>query len=507
MGAIEDIHADLDADVSEEKFREAVEAKVEQMGGLADEETAAMLIAHELDEGEIEGIADIEPGMEEVKFLGKVTRIGEHRTFERDDDSEGQVLNVTVADETGSVRIALWDEAAEAAGTDLQSGQVLRIKGRPKEGYNGLEVSVDTVEPDADAEIDVPDEEDTIDALALGRSDVTVQGVVLDTGTVRTFERDDGSEGRVANLTLGDETGRIRVTLWGEQADRAEELATRDIVEVVNGYVRERNDDLELHVGSRGVIEEVDADVEYVPDATLIADLEIGRTVDIGGVVRSADPKRTFERDDGSEGQVRNVRVQDESGDVRVALWGEKADREIGPGDEIQLADVEITEGWREDLEASAGWRSSVTVVDWGTASTDTVAADRNQDDAETDDDTDGAQATDGDLAAFDGESTNVETGRDAGSDGRENRDDRASENGSSGTEVGSDSGSEPGPTSESEEFTGTVVQAGDPVILDDGERTVSFETGTDVELGQTVTVKGRVHSGEFEPIEIDPHD
>ncbi|PSP51475.1 replication factor A, partial [Halobacteriales archaeon QH_7_68_42] len=51
MGAIEDVYEDLETDVSEEEFREAVEEKVEQMGGLADEETAAMLLAHELNEG------------------------------------------------------------------------------------------------------------------------------------------------------------------------------------------------------------------------------------------------------------------------------------------------------------------------------------------------------------------------------------------------------------------------------------------------------------------------
>ena len=117
MGAIEDVYEDLDADVSEEEFREAVEAKVEQMGGLADEETAAMLIAHDLDGGEVETIADVEPGLEEVKFLGKVTGVGELRTFERDgeDDSEGHVLNLDVADESGSVRVAVWGEDAVAA--------------------------------------------------------------------------------------------------------------------------------------------------------------------------------------------------------------------------------------------------------------------------------------------------------------------------------------------------------------------------------------------------------
>ena len=99
MGEIEEIYADLETDVSEEEFREAVEEKVEQMGGLADEETAAMLIAHELNEGEVDTVADIEPGMEEVKFLAKVVSIGELRTFERDgEDGAGLVGRLDVDD-------------------------------------------------------------------------------------------------------------------------------------------------------------------------------------------------------------------------------------------------------------------------------------------------------------------------------------------------------------------------------------------------------------------------
>ncbi|PSP63012.1 replication factor A [Halobacteriales archaeon QH_8_64_26] len=495
MGVIEDTYADLDTDVSEEEFSEAVESKIEQMGGLADEETAAMLIAHELDEGEVEGIADIEPGMEEVKFLGKVRRVGEVRTFDRDDDSEGQVLNVEVADETGAVRIALWDEQAASAAEELAAGQVLRVKGRPKEGYNGLEVSVDQVEPDAEVEIDVPEEEDSIEALALGRSDVTVDGVVLDTGTVRTFDRDDGSEGRVANLALGDETGRIRVTLWGEKADRVSDLAAGATVEVIDGYVRERNGDLELHIGSRGTIEGIESDVEYVPETTPIGDLEIGQRVDIGGVVRSADPKRTFDRDDGSEGQVRNVRVQDSSGDIRVALWSEKADKEIGPGDEVTFADVEIQDGWREDLEASAGWRSSIVLASANPETDPASDAGRNggtEAGAESADTTTEGE-TSGGLSAFaDGTAPESDSAADAEATGTDAED--ASDD--AGTEVGA-----------SEGFTGTVVQAGSPVILDDGERTIRFETGNDVGLGETVTVRGRSTESGFELDELETHD
>ena len=471
MGAIEDVFEDLDTDVSEEAFREAVEEKVEQMGGLADEETAAMLVAHELTEDEVETVTDIEAGMEEVQFLAKVLSVGELRTFERDGESEdGRVINVEAADETGSVRLTFWDEQAVAIDEGkLEVGDVLRIQGRPQDGYSGLEVSVDKAEPDAEATIDVePGDGETIEALTLGQSNVSVRGVVLDTEGIRTFERDDGSEGRVANLAIGDETGRVRVTLWDEQADTVEEVTADDTVEIVDGYVRERDGDLEVHVGEEGAVEQLeDADVEYVPETIPIDEVEIEQTVDIGGVVRSTDPKRTFDRDDGSEGQVKNIRIQDDSGDIRVALWGEKADHDLAPGDEVVCADVEIQDGWQDDLEASAGWQSTVVVLDDG-------ASMASAPDAATDSDGGDGGATG--LSDFTDESGDA--------------------SGSATTEDSTDDGTQV-------EFTGTVVQTGDPVIVDDGEETVTVETSESVRLGEEVTIRGKRRNGGIEAEEL----
>ncbi|WP_251342236.1 single-stranded DNA binding protein [Haloplanus halophilus] len=482
MGVIEDVYEDLDTDVEFEEFEAAVHDKVEQMGGLADEETAAMLIAHELEDEEVSGVADIDPGMDEVKFLAKVVGIGDLRTFERESDGdddeeadEGRVVNVDVADDTGQVRVSFWDRMAQSvADGELEVGDVLRIKGRPQEGYSGVEVSVDQAEVDEDAEVDVQIQDTyRIEDLSLGLSDVTLQGLVLATDTVRTFDRDDGSEGRVANLTLGDETGRVRVTLWDERADRAEELDAGTSVEVVDGYVRERDGDLELHVGSRGAVEEIDADVAYDPETTDVADLELGATVDLAGGVIETDPKRTFDRDDGSEGQVRNVRLKDETGDIRVALWGEKADLDVDLADYLVVTDAEIQEGWQDDLEASAGWRSTVTV-------TDPPA------------DAPGADGESGSGSESESESGSDGTGLDAfGDDG---------ESGSGGADDGASGAPADG---ETVQFTGTVVQAGDPVVLDDGTETRSVDTDADLRLGEEVTVRGPIHGGRIDADEV----
>jgi len=477
MGVIEDVYEDLETDVDFEEFEAAVHDKVEQMGGLADEETAAMLIAHELEDEEVSGVADIEPGMDEVKFLAKVVGVGDLRTFERDGDEdedevdEGRVINVEVADETGQVRISFWDRMAQSVDDgELDVGDVLRIKGRPQEGYSGVEVSVDQAEVDEDAEVDVQ-VQDTyrVDDLSLGVSDVNLQGRVLATDSVRTFDRDDGSEGRVSNLTLGDETGRVRVTLWDEKADRAAELDQGTSVEVVDGYVRERDGDLELHVGSRGAVEEIDEDVSYDPETDDIADLELGKMADLAGGVIETDPKRTFDRDDGSEGQVRNVRIKDGTGDIRVALWGEKADLDVDLADYVVVTDAEIQEGWQDDLEASAGWRATVTVTD---PPEDAAGTDAGAD--ATAGQSDGGSGSPGLDAFGDGADAAAATDeRTADADG------------------------------ETVQFTGTVVQAGNPVVLDDGTETRSVETDADLRLGEEVTVRGPIHEGRIDADEV----
>ena len=508
MSAIDEIYEDLDADVSEERFREAVEQKVDQMEGLADEQTAAMIIAHELTDGEVDTVSDIEPGMDEVKFLAKVTSVGEVRTFERDDDEqEGRVVNVDAADETGRVRLAFWDGKAEAvAAGEIESGDVLRVKGRPKDGYDGLEVSVTEAEIDEDAEIDVDpnleaEGEQTVASLSLGQSDVRLQGQVLDTGAVRTFDRDDGSTGRVSDLTLGDETGRIGVTLWDGMADRAETLDSGTTVEIVDGYVREREGDLEVHVGERGAVDEIDATVEYDPETTPIDEVEMGETADIAGVVRSTDPKRTFDRDDGSEGQVRNVRLQDDSGDIRVALWGEKADKEIAPGDELLATDVEIQDGWQDDLEASAGWGSAVVVLESGTGQTagaGSSAADAGGGPATSGRDGGHATEASGGSGAEGGSESGLGAFVDETDETSQSRSETGAETDRSDAGDAGQGGSDP-----YTEFTGTVVQTGEPVILDDGTETMTVETDARLRLGEEVTVRGTIDDGRLDAEDV----
>jgi replication factor A1 len=368
--SLSEIYDELDLPVDEDEFRERVDEKVEQMGGLCDEATAAKLVSHELEEDRVYDVDEITVEKDEVRFVGKVVDVGEPKEFERDEGDDGMVANVRVRDETGEVRVALWDEYA-ASVNELEEGDVLKVKGAPKDGWNGgVEINAREVEVDEDDEFEVDveltDGEVGAGEVSAGGSDVSLVGRVLETSEPRTFDREDG-EGKVANIAVGDETGWVRVALWDERADDVSSLTDGDVVRVRDGYARERDGGVEVNVGSRGTVDPVSEDeleeaIEFHPDPTPVAELEIDETYDVAGVVTDTGETRTFDRDDGSQGKVRNVRLRDDTGEVRVALWGEKADLSFAPGDEVAILNMEAQEGWNDGVEGSVNWASTVYV-------------------------------------------------------------------------------------------------------------------------------------------------
>src|SRR5664279_5858771 len=152
-----------------------------------------------------------------------------------------------------------------------------------------------------------------------------MSGVVLEVGSVRTFTKRDGSVGKVSNITRGDETGRVRVTLWDDMAENVIDFVSGDVVDIKNGYTRERYERLELHVGSRGSLLKGTKSVEFVEQIIPIREVKAGASCTVEGVIENVGSLREFTRNNGSAGQVRNIVIKDDTGEIRAALWGEKA--------------------------------------------------------------------------------------------------------------------------------------------------------------------------------------
>jgi DNA/RNA endonuclease YhcR with UshA esterase domain len=95
-----------------------------------------------------------------------------------------------------------------------------------------------------------------IKSIPSGTSFINVLGKVIDIQGINTFTRKD-QERRVANLTIADETGPIRVVIWEEELIRLldnNKFKEGDLIKIKNGYSKENNGRLELHLGSRSEI-------------------------------------------------------------------------------------------------------------------------------------------------------------------------------------------------------------------------------------------------------------
>lgn len=185
-----------------------------------------------------------------------------------------------------------------------------------------------------------------IQDLISGLNDVTVMGRVITVYPVRTFTRQNGTEGRVAHLLIADKTGTSRVVLWDDQASLAESSKVKrgQIIKVSHGYVREGLDGkLELHVGRRGEVQVSPSGVvegKYPTRAqvTKVQELKPNmRDVDVLARVVHAGEVREFKRSSGEKGRVSTLLIRDETGAVSLNLWDGKAplSERAHPGDSV----------------------------------------------------------------------------------------------------------------------------------------------------------------------------
>ena len=89
-----------------------------------------------------------------------------------------------------------------------------------------------------------------ISDLRQGMRRVDVEAKVLEVSEPREVQsRYTGQRFKVAEATISDGTGTIKLVLWNEQIDL---VNTDDIVRIENGYVKTFRGEIQLNVGRYG---------------------------------------------------------------------------------------------------------------------------------------------------------------------------------------------------------------------------------------------------------------
>ncbi|MEK6967160.1 MAG: OB-fold nucleic acid binding domain-containing protein [Nanoarchaeota archaeon] len=117
----------------QDEIRKKVDDKLQQLYGLVSKEGAAHIIANELGVklfevtgGKVE-VKSLLTGMRNVELHGIVKRVYEARAFQKE-TKQGKVGSFLLGDDTGLVRVVLWNEQADKL-SSLNEGNLIVLKG------------------------------------------------------------------------------------------------------------------------------------------------------------------------------------------------------------------------------------------------------------------------------------------------------------------------------------------------------------------------------------------
>ena len=156
------------AGISREDLLKKVEEKLEEFGGLVSRAGAIIIVGKELGVDLVERkpkilkVKNLIPGLNQVNLKVKVIRIYSSHEFSRKDGGAGKVVNLLVGDDTGVVRVSVWNEKVKLL-QNIKEGDVIEIlNGYTREDdFDGVEVRVGkqgSIRKVEGIEISVPEE-------------------------------------------------------------------------------------------------------------------------------------------------------------------------------------------------------------------------------------------------------------------------------------------------------------------------------------------------------------
>ena len=340
-----------------EEFERKVEEVMEGSGDLLDEPTAAMIVVRDLGRTHVK-IRDVGSGSSLSCFFGKVISTTSPHEFQKGDGSTGLVADILLGDETGQVRVVLWDEKAQAAG-EVEVGEVLEVIAKPSPRGKG-EVSAMAFRKAA-CEISCVMAPDRRFLPPEPVAEIEVR--VIEIGKIRTFARRDGSEGRMVEAVIGNAEETSRLVCWAPEV--LEGIQAGSSVRILGATRSLKGEGEEYQLDEKGEVMPTEREIE-------VPMIGIGNVPDSGftsvkGVIRSAGPLRSFTTRQGQPSSVRNLTVSDDSGEMALVLWGEKAALDIAEGDTVFLYRVQVRRGRDGMPELHAG-RGSAIVLPGGEA-------------------------------------------------------------------------------------------------------------------------------------------
>lgn len=347
-------YALVDDLLTREEFDRRVEEKIQSLGDLVDELTAAILVVQECGRHHVK-ISGLSAKSSLFSFFGKVIGKNPPKEFIRRDGEKSMVASLIVGDETGQATIVLWDEKAMAL-EEIACGEVMEIIGRhpgkPSKDIYALALRKVDCEITCDAS--------PAQSPSPERRDILV--ILLSMEEPRSYTKRDGSTGFMVSALVGDEGGTARMVAWTPELLTG--FSPGDCIHIGNVLIRQRDTGREFQIDEKSILARSDEQVPF--SFSPFSAIRNEGMYSVRGVISRVDPPRAFTSKNKGSSHVRNLVLADGNSEIRVVIWGDRANQQIIPGDELALYHVAAKPARTGGTELHVGWGSVLEVLSAG---------------------------------------------------------------------------------------------------------------------------------------------
>jgi len=340
--------------LNKKDIEELVRKKKEELKGLISEEGALFVIAKDLGVdvreenkellNEIDiNISDITSNMKNLTLIGRIKDIYNIRTFNKKDGSEGHVGSFLLNDNSGDIRVVLWDDHVRILNNKefVKNELVKIINGYAKQGINGrIEVQIGRLgkiiiapeDVDVKKYPKIKDDLLKIEEVNLNQRSISLEGKIIQNFPIKEFTSKTGDLGKLCSIILADDTGTIRITFWNEDATKIEAFTMGDhvIISSLNPKLNNldnRTIDLNAsrNTNVKKIKKEINLENNFVEKIKELQDKK-NAIVTFNGIVSSVDNLKNITLKTEEIVSLLGFTVSDDTDFIRVTLWRDNAE-------------------------------------------------------------------------------------------------------------------------------------------------------------------------------------
>lgn len=321
----------------------------------------------------ISKIDELESGMEHINIIGRVLRVRTPRQFTTRKGKHGQYCKITIADDTQEeVNVTFWNKKVHEI-EHLENNQFIKITDLDvKTKYmNDDEIELSSSNRTEVYSLVSDDEEYPVNPGEYPKSNIkfwninnitkvdtfySLTGIINRIREPIHFIKKDETDGYVQNISIQDKTGQLHLTLWGENTQN--ELQIGDLITIINAKC-ERDDynpfnNYKLNTGYDTDLILIENEEEEYKDLINLREqlkpvklanteiLEHNTEINVQGRILFNEELRTFNRNDGSVGKLKNYVIADETSVVSLTCWDSKAEMILSSGDCFCFENVKV---------------------------------------------------------------------------------------------------------------------------------------------------------------------